>query len=340
MSNIMKAAVVEQFGNPLQLKDMEIPKPAAGEVLVKLAVSGLCHTDVHAADGDWPVKPKLPFIPGHEGVGEVAELGAGVTHLQKGDHVGIPWLHTSCSRCEYCVTGRENFCPSQENTGYSVDGTFAEYILADAEHTTKIPEPLTSAEAAPILCAGVTTYRGLKETKTKPGDWVVISGIGGLGHLAVQYAKAMGLHVIALSRTGEKLELAKQLGADKTINVTETDPGEAVHNQVGGAHGALVTAVSTQAFNQALSTLRRGGTCSLVGLPPGSFPLSIFDLILKGIDVQGSLVGTRTDLREALQFGAEGKVKAQMETQPLDEVNPVMERLKNGNVNGRVVLTM
>ncbi|MFB6275712.1 MAG: alcohol dehydrogenase AdhP [Halothece sp.] len=340
MASTMKAAIAEEFGKPLQLKEIEIPKPDAGQVLVKLDVSGVCHTDVHAADGDWPVKPNIPFIPGHEGVGYVAEIGPGVTHLEKGDHVGIPWLHTACSRCEYCVGGEENLCPSQENTGYSVNGTFAEYVLADANHAAKIPQSLKSTEAAPILCAGVTTYRGLKETHTKPGDWVVVSGIGGLGHLGVQYAKAMGRHVIALSRTPEKLELAKQLGADETVNVSETDPGQAVHDKVGGAHGALVTAVSTEAFNQAVSTLRRGGTCSMVGLPPGKFPLSIFDVILKGIDIQGSIVGTRSDLREALEFGAEGQVKANIETQPLDEVNTVMERLKNGNVNGRVVLTM
>jgi len=230
MASTMKAAIAEEFGKPLQLKEVEIPKPDAGQVLVKLAVSGVCHTDVHAADGDWPVKPNIPFIPGHEGVGHVAEIGPGITHLQKGDHVGIPWLHTACSRCEYCVGGEENLCPSQENTGYSVNGTFAEYVLVDANHAAKIPHPLESTEAAPILCAGVTTYRGLKETYTKPGDWVVISGIGGLGHLGVQYAKAMGRHVIALSRTPEKLELAKQLGADETVNVSETDPGKAVHD--------------------------------------------------------------------------------------------------------------
>ncbi|QDZ40178.1 alcohol dehydrogenase AdhP [Euhalothece natronophila Z-M001] len=340
MGNTMKAALVEEFGKPLQLKEVEIPKPEAGQALVKLEVSGVCHTDVHAADGDWPIKPNLPFIPGHEGVGHVVEVGPNVTHLKEGDHVGIPWLHTSCSYCEYCVSGRENLCLSQENTGYSVNGTFAEYVLADADHATKIPQPLDSAQAAPILCAGVTTYRGLKETNTKPGDWVVISGIGGLGHLGVQYAKAMGLHVIALSRTPEKLELARQLGAEETINVTETDPGQAVQDKIGGAHGALVTAVSTQAFQQAVSTLRRGGTLSMVGLPPGEFPLSIFEMILKGIDIRGSIVGTRTDLREALQFGAEGKVKAQIETQPLDHVNTIMERLKNGDVNGRVVLSI
>jgi len=336
----MKAAVVHNFGEPLTIEDVKIPTPDKGQILMRVVTTGVCHTDVHAADGDWPIKPKLPFIPGHEGVGYVEQVGSGVTHLKEGDRVGLPWLHSTCCRCEYCITGRENLCPAQEDTGYTVDGTFAEYVLADANHTTKIPDGLDLADAAPLLCAGVTTYKGLKETDTKPGDWVVISGIGGLGHLAVQYAKAMGLHVVALSRTEEKLELASQLGADFTVNVTKADPAKVVQDKIGGAHGALVTAVSTSAFHQALETLRRGGTCSMVGLPPGDFPTPIFNVIFKGITIRGSIVGTREDLRECLQLAAEGKVKPQIETQPLEAINDIFERLKQGNVNGRVVLNL
>jgi propanol-preferring alcohol dehydrogenase len=336
----MKAAVVHKFGEPLTIEDVKIPTPDKGQILMRVVTSGVCHTDVHAADGDWPIKPTLPFIPGHEGVGYVEQVGSGVTHLKEGDRVGLPWLHSTCCRCEYCVTGRENLCPAQEDTGYTVDGTFAEYVLADANHTTKIPDGLDLADAAPLLCAGVTTYKGLKETDTKPGDWVVISGIGGLGHLAVQYAKAMGLHVVALSRTEEKLELASKLGADFTVNVTKADPAKVVQDKIGGAHGALVTAVSTSAFHQALETLRRGGTCSMVGLPPGDFPTPIFNVIFKGITIRGSIVGTREDLRECLQLAAEGKVKPQIETQSLEAINDIFERLKQGNVNGRVVLNL
>ncbi|MBR8828796.1 MAG: alcohol dehydrogenase AdhP [Gomphosphaeria aponina SAG 52.96 = DSM 107014] len=334
----MKAAIAYKFGEPLKIEQIPIPEPGPGQILVKIVASGVCHTDLHAADGDWPVKPKLPFIPGHEGVGYVAKVGPGVTRVKEGDRVGVPWLHTACSYCSYCITGWETLCESQQNTGYSVNGGFAEYVLADANYVGRIPDSLSYVDAAPILCAGVTTYKGLKETDTKPGDWVVISGIGGLGHLAVQYAKAMGLHVVALARSEEKLELARKLGADLTVNVSKEDPGQVVQEKIGGAHGALVTAVSIEAFKQAISTLRKGGTCSLVGLPPGEFPTPIFEVVVKRITIRGSIVGTRQDLEECLQFAAEGKVKPTVELQPLDAINDVFERLKYGKVNGRVVL--
>lgn len=338
MTETMKAAIAYKFGEPLKIEQIPIPEPGPGQILVKIVASGVCHTDLHAADGDWPVKPKLPFIPGHEGVGYVAKVGPGVTRVKEGDRVGVPWLHTACSYCSYCITGWETLCESQQNTGYSVNGGFAEYVLADANYVGRIPDSLSYVDAAPILCAGVTTYKGLKETDTKPGDWVVISGIGGLGHLAVQYAKAMGLHVVALARSEEKLELARKLGADLTVNVSKEDPGQVVQEKIGGAHGALVTAVSIEAFKQAISTLRKGGTCSLVGLPPGEFPTPIFEVVVKRITIRGSIVGTRQDLEECLQFAAEGKVKPTVELQPLDAINDVFERLKYGKVNGRVVL--
>lgn len=334
----MKAAVVHEFGKPLKIEEVPTPEPGQGQVLVRVIASGVCHTDVHAGDGDWPVKPKLPFIPGHEGVGEVAKVGPGVTSLKIGDRVGVPWLHSACGCCEHCITGWETICKSLIATGYAVNGGFAEYVLAEAAYVGRIPDGLDDINAAPILCAGVTTYKGLKETDTKPGDWMVISGIGGLGHLAVQYAKAMGLHVVALARSDEKLELAKQLGADLTVNVREKDPGKVVQDEIGGAHGALVTAVSTEAFHQALETLRPGGTCSLVGLPPGEFPAPIFEMVVKRLTVRGSIVGTRADLQECLQFAAEGKVKPTVEIQPLEAINDVFDRLRNGKINGRIVL--
>lgn len=334
----MKAAVAHKFGEPLKIEEVPTPEPGPGQILVRVVASGVCHTDVHAADGDWPVKPTLPFIPGHEGVGDVAKVGPGVTSLKVGSRVGVPWLHSACGCCEYCVTGWETICKDLIPTGYAVNGGFAEYVLAEAAYVGRIPDGLDYVDAAPILCAGVTTYKGLKETDTKPGDWMVISGIGGLGHLAVQYAKAMGLHVVALARSEEKLELAKKLGADLTVNVREKDPGKAVQDAIGGAHGALVTAVSTKAFHQALDTLRPGGTCALVGLPPGDFPAPIFEMVIKRLTVRGSVVGTRMDLQECLQFAAEGKVKATVETQPFEAINDVFDRLRNGKVNGRVVL--
>lgn len=336
----MKASVVEKFGAPLVIREVPIPTPGPGQALVEIVASGVCHTDLHAADGDWPVQPTLPFTPGHEGAGIVVALGAGVKHLKEGDRVGIAWLHSACGHCDYCLAGWETLCPEQKNSGYSVDGTFAEYALGAADYVGRIPKQLSYVDAAPILCAGVTTYKGLKQTEARPGDWVVISGVGGLGHVAIQYAKAMGLHVVAVDLGPEKMALARKLGAEITIDAATQDPPKEVQKQIGGAHGALVTAVSLIAFKQAVGMLRRGGTCVLNGLPPGEFPISIFDVVLNGYTVRGSIVGTRLDLEEALQFAAEGKVKATIETQPLESINDIFKRLKQGKVNGRIVLDM
>jgi propanol-preferring alcohol dehydrogenase len=334
----MKAAVVESFGEPLAVREVPVPTPGPGQALVEIVASGVCHTDLHAAEGDWPVKPTVPFIPGHEGAGIVAALGPGVTHLQEGDRVGIAWLHSACGHCEFCLSGWETLCREQKNSGYSVDGSFAQYAVAQADYLGRIPTQLSFVNAAPILCAGVTTYKGLKQTGTRPGEWVVISGAGGLGHVAIQYARAMGMHVAAVDLGPEKMALARSLGAEITIDAKTQDPPAEIQKQIGGAHGVLVTAVSTIAFRQAIGMLRRGGTCVLNGLPPGEFPVSIFDVVLNGYTIRGSIVGTRKDLEEALTFAAEGKVKATIETLPLDSINDVFKRLKEGKVNGRVVL--
>ena len=336
----MKAAIVEEFGKPLVIREVPIPAPGPGQALVKIIASGVCHTDLHAADGDWPVKPALPFTPGHEGAGIVAALGPGVTHLKEGDRVGIAWLHSACGHCEFCLSGWETLCLQQKNSGYSVNGSFAQYALAQADYLGRIPETLSFVDAAPILCAGVTTYKGLKETETRPGEWVVISGVGGLGHIAIQYAKAMGLHVAAVDLGPEKMALARKLGAEITVDARTQDPPAEVQKQIGGAHGVLVTAVSPVAFKQAMGMLRRGGTCVLNGLPPGEFPVSIFDVVLNRYTLRGSIVGTRMDLDEALAFAAEGKVKATIEVVPLESINDVLERLKKGQVIGRVVLAI
>lgn len=334
----MQAAVVERFGEPLVVRELPVPTPGPGQALVEIFASGVCHTDLHAADGDWPVKPTLPFTPGHEGAGIVAALGPGVTHLKLGDRVGIAWLHSACGHCKFCLSGWETLCLEQKNSGYSVDGSFAQYALAQADYLGRIPENLSFVDAAPILCAGVTTYKGLKETETRPGEWVVISGIGGLGHVAIQYARAMGLRVAAVDLGPEKIALARKLGAEIAVDAKTQDPSVEIQKQIGGAQGVLVTAVSTIAFKQAIGMLRRGGTCVLNGLPPGEFPISIFDVVLNRYTIRGSIVGTRLDLEEALTFAADGHVKATIETQPLESVNDVFARLKSGQVNGRVVL--
>jgi len=338
MAEMMKAAVVHEFSAPLRIEEVRIPTPGPGQILVKVAACGVCHTDLHAASGDWPVKPRLPFIPGHEGVGHVVAIGTGVSHLKEGDRVGVPWLYSACGHCKHCLGGWETLCETQQNTGYSVNGSFAEYVVADAGYVGHLPANLGFIDVAPILCAGVTVYKGLKVTDTKPDDWVVISGIGGLGHLAVQYAKAMGLNVIAVDVDDNKLNLAKQLGAALTVNARKADPVTFVKKEIGGAQGVLVTAVSPKAFEQALGMVGRGGTVSLNGLPPGDFALSIFDTVLNGITVRGSIVGTRLDLQEALNFAGEGKVKATIATDTLEHINSIFARMHQGDIQGRIVI--
>lgn len=335
----MRAAVVHEFGKPLVVEEVQVPAPGRGEVLVKVQACGVCHTDLHAADGDWPVKPTPPFIPGHEAAGIVVALGPGVSELAEGDRVGVAWLHDACMRCEYCETGWETLCEHQHNTGYSCDGGFAEYVVAAAPFVGRIPEGVDLAEIAPILCAGVTTYKGLKETEARPGEWVAISGVGGLGHVAIQYAKAMGLNVVALDIAPEKLALARESGADVAVDAHSRDAtSEVIEATGGGAHGVLVTAVSPPAFSQALGIVRRKGTVSLVGLPPGDFPTPIFDVVLKRITVRGSIVGTRRDLDEAIAFAARGKVKAEIHKAPLEDINAIFAKLRQGKIDGRMVL--
>jgi propanol-preferring alcohol dehydrogenase len=338
MAQKMKAAVVHEFGRPLAIEEVDVPNVPAGQVLVKVVACGVCHTDLHAAEGDWPVKPGLPFIPGHEGVGHVAAVGAGVRHVKEGDRVGVPWLHTACGHCEYCMTGWETLCGSQQMTGYTVNGGYAEYVLADPNYVGHLPANLDFAAAAPVLCAGVTVYKGLKALDCKAGDWVAISGVGGLGHMAVQYARAMGFHVVAIDMTDEKLAVARELGAEVVLNAAKHDVVAEVQRQVRGAQGVLVTAVSRSAFAQGLGMLRKRGTMSMVGLPPGAFELPIFDVVLNAKTVRGSIVGTRMDLQEALQFAGEGAVRARYSTDRLEHINDIFREMKQGRVDGRVVL--
>jgi alcohol dehydrogenase, propanol-preferring len=315
-----------------------VKEPGENQILVKVITCGVCHTDLHACQGDWPVKPMVPLIPGHEAVGYVVASGHGVQNVKEGDIVGVPWLYSACGCCEFCITGWETLCESQQNGGYSVDGGYAEYVIADDRYVAHFPSGIDFLEMAPIICAGVTVYKGLKQTDTKPGEWVGISGIGGLGHLAVQYAKAMGLHVAAIDISNDKLELAKTLGADITVNAREQDPGAFLKKETGGMHGVLVTAASPIAFKQGLSALRRKGTLSLNGLPPGSFDIPIFDTVLNGQTIRGSIVGTRKDMQEAIAFAVEGKVKTTVRAAKLEEINGIMDEMKKGEINGRVVL--
>ena len=338
-STTMQAAVVESFGKTLVLREVARPTAGPGQIVVKTEVCGVCHTDLHAAAGDWPLKPTLPFIPGHEAIGRVIEVGAGVNIVKEGDRVGVPWLYSACGHCEYCLAAWETVCPNAEFGGYTKNGGFAEYILADPNYVAHIPDGISSVEAAPLICAGVTTYKGIKMTEAKPGEWIAISGCGGLGHLAIQYAKAMGLLVAAVDIDDVKLEHARALGADLTLNAKTADPaGELKKLTGGGAHGVLITAPSLPAFKQGIAMTRKLGTCVLVGLPPGDFPVALFDVVANCITIRGSFVGTREDMAEALDFAVRGKVKANIEVQPLTAINTIFARLQRGDVAARVVI--
>jgi propanol-preferring alcohol dehydrogenase len=334
----MKAAVIHQFKDKLEIKQLDKPTISSHEVLVKVHACGVCHTDLHACHGDWPVKPKMPLVPGHEGVGEIVEVGEQVKHFNLGDRVGIPWLYSACGYCDYCLSGNENLCLLQQNAGYSVDGSYAEYCKADGNYVVKIPDEISYVDAAPLFCAGVTTYKALKVSTAKPGEWVAIFGIDGLGHLAVQYAVAMGLNVIAIDTGTEKLKLAKDLGASFCLDFKSDDVVARVLAETGGVHASICTAVSKSGFEQSYQVIRRGGKCLLVGLPAEDMPLPIFDTVLNGVSVVGSIVGTRKDLVECLDFAARGKVKAITIEKSLEDINDIFEDMINGEITGRVVM--
>jgi propanol-preferring alcohol dehydrogenase len=336
----MKAAVVHEFTSPLRLEEVAKPEPGPEQVVVRIEASGLCHTDIHAAHGDWPVKPKLPFIPGHEGVGIVEMVGPGVTEVKEGDRVAIPWLGYACGTCEYCVSGWETLCEKQLNTGYSFDGGYAEYTRAFAKYVGKVPAAVNPLEAAPLTCAGVTTYTAVKVSGARPTDLVAIFGIGGLGHLALQYAKIAGATVVAVDLVDEKLELAKQLGADYTVNGRAEDPVEAI-KKLGGADAAISLAVSPRAFEQAFHSLRRGGTLVFVALPADNYmQLPIFETVLNGIKIVGSIVGTRLDLAEVFDLHAAGKTRVIYEKRHLEDVNHAFEEIEQARIPARLVFDM
>ena len=336
----MRAAVVRRFDQDIAVEDVPQPQPGPGQALVRIEASGLCHTDIHAARGDWPVVPSLPFTPGHEGVGIVEQLGDGVSDLRIGDRVALPWLGHACGHCRYCVDGRETLCLEQRNTGYSIDGGLAEYAVADARYAVQVPDGVAPVDAAPLTCAGVTTYKAIKVAGVAPAERVAVYGIGGLGHLAVQYARIVGGLVTAIDVTPEKLELARELGADDTINAAEVDPVEALASS-GGADVAVVLAASSKVFEQAYQGLRRGGRMVCVGLPKdGVFPVPIFDLVLGGKSVMGSIVGTREDLREVFALHAAGRTRVITETRPLEGVRDAMADVLAGTVPARVVFAL
>jgi propanol-preferring alcohol dehydrogenase len=333
----MKAAVVHDFNQPLRIEELPIPEPGFGEIVVKVETSGLCHTDIHAAHGDWPVKPNPPFVPGHEGVGLVARVGPEVRGVCEGDRVAVPWLGWACGACEYCASGRETLCPNQRMTGYTVDGGYAEYVKANASFVGHVPDDVDPLDAAPLSCAGVTTYKAVKVSGARPSDLVAVYGIGGLGHLALQYARIAGASVAAVDLVDHKLDMARRLGAEYTINSAIDDPVEAIQ-ELGGADVAIAVAVSPAAFEQAYRSLKRGGTLVFVALPADNYMrLPIFETVLQGITVVGSIVGTRVDLAETFQLHAEGRTEIVRETRHLEQVNEAFEQIEKAEVDARLV---
>ncbi|MFE9250554.1 zinc-dependent alcohol dehydrogenase [Streptomyces sp. NPDC007088] len=336
----MKAAVVESFTTPLVVEDRPVPEPGGRQVLVRMETSGLCHTDVHAAHGDWPVRPSPPFVPGHEGVGVVEAAGERVRHLSVGDRVAVPWLGSACGRCDYCVSGWETLCPEQVNSGYAVDGSHAEYALADGDYVVPVPEGIDPLDAAPLTCAGVTTYKAVKVSGARPGSRVLVSGIGGLGHLALQYARISGAETVAVDITDEKLALARELGADHVLDARTQDVAEEVR-RLGGADAAISLAVSDESFRSAYRALRRHGTLVLVALPAGgSLELPVFETVLDAKTVTGSIVGTRQDLAEVFRLHRLGRTRVIRETRRLEDINLAIEELMSGRVTARIVFDL
>lgn len=337
----MKAAVLHALSEPLSIEELPRPQPGAGEVLIKVAACGVCHSDLHLAQGDWDLlKPitKLPLVLGHEVTGTIEALGEGAEGFAIGDRVGVPWLHFTCGQCEYCLAGRETLCGKQQITGCTVDGGFAEFIKAKASHTAKLPDNLSFAEAAPLLCAGLTVHHAMRDAGVRAGQRIAIFGIGGLGHLAVQLAKAGGAEVIAVDVAEDKLQLARECGADHAVNAATSQAYKEI-KKLGGAHVAMVTSGSKAAYETALRSLRRGGTLSIVGMAPEPISLSTVAMVSGEYRIVASAVGTRADLQEVLQLAAAGKIKCHVELRPFDQAANVLEEMSSGNLVGRVVLT-
>jgi len=336
----MKAAVLHSLGGPLRVEDVPIPEPGRDEVRVKIEASGLCHSDVHIKNGDWPVKPTLPLRLGHEGVGIVDRLGSNVTKVKEGDRVILPWLAWACGTCDPCLSGWETLCEQQVIRGYYVDGTHAEYTTAPAAYVEKVPGSISPAEVAPLACAGVATYKAVKVARVRAGDLVAIFGVGGLGHLAIQYARISGATVVAVTTRPEKVQMARELGAEYAINSEVTDAVRDI-KQLGGADAAIVTTVSPKAFHQAHRSLRRGGVIEILALPAANiFELPIYETVLEGKKVEGSPVGTRLDLRETLELHVMGKTRMIYETRALDQVNETFDEVESGRAKARMVFTM
>ena len=337
----MKAAVLHELRKPLAVEEVERPRPGENEVLIKVEACGVCHSDLHIVDGDWKQFggiTKIPLVPGHEVAGRVAEVGSGVRDLKPGDRVGVPWIFWTCGECEFCREGNENLCVKQKITGLTVDGGYAEYIKAPATHATRIPGPISSAQAAPLFCAGVTVYRAIKKAHLAAGQRLAVFGVGGLGHLAIQICKHLGAEVTAVDVAEDKLALASSLGAARTLNSDSANVVKEIR-RAGGMHVILVTSGAKAAYDTAFPCLRPTGRLLVVGLPAEiCFPPIM--MAAGEVHIQASAVGTRQDLAEVLDMAAAGKLHCQVATRPLADANAVLDEMRTGKISGRVVLTM
>ena len=338
----MKAAVLHAFKTPLSLEEVARPEAGADDVLIEVEVCGVCHSDLHVAEGDWTQLAgivKKPLILGHEIVGRVVERGAAVQNVRVGERVGVPWVQWTCGQCEFCREGNENLCVQQRITGVMMDGGYAEYAKAPASHVVKIPDTLPSEQAAPLLCAGVTVHRALKQAKIRAGQRLAVFGVGGLGHIAVQIGRAAGAEVTAIDISEEKLALAKSLGAARTMNAATSKVVKEVRGS-GGVHVALVTSAAKSAYDMAFYCVRPTGTLLAVGLPAQDIAFPAILMAAGEIQIKASSVGTREDLREVLAMGAAGKVHCQVSTRPLAEIQEVLGQLSRGEISGRVALRL
>ncbi|CEP24723.1 ADH3 [Cyberlindnera jadinii] len=337
-----KAVIFYENKGELQYKDIPVPEPKPNEILINVKYSGVCHTDLHAWHGDWPLPTKLPLVGGHEGAGVVVAKGSEVKNFEIGDYAGIKWLNGSCMSCEFCEKSFEANCPKADLSGYTHDGSFQQYATADAVQAAHIPKGTDLAEVAPILCAGVTVYKALKTADLEPGQWVAISGAGGgLGTLAIQYAKAMGLRVLAIDGGEDKGALCKELGAEVFVDFTKSkdivSDIQAATN--GGPHGVINVSVSEKAIEQSTEYVRTCGTVVLVGLPAGAVARAqVFGAVVKSIAIKGSYVGNRADTREAIDFFARGLVKSPIKIVGLSELPRVYEEMEKGAILGRYVV--
>jgi len=338
----MKAAVLHEFKQPLAIEEVARPVPGPNDVLIEVEACGVCHSDLHLADGDWRQFAgivKKPLILGHEIAGRVVEKGAGVQNLQIGDRVGVPWIHWTCGECEFCKEGNENLCSKQMITGATVDGGYAEFVKAPASHATKIPVNLSSLEVAPLFCAGVTVYRALRQSRISPGQRLAVFGVGGLGHLAIQIGRGLGAEVAAIDISDEKLALARALGGSTILNAASSNVVKELLG-MGGAHVAIVTSAAKAAYEMAFYGLRPSGTLLVVGLPAEDVGFPPIMMAAKEVHIHATAVGTRKDLEEVLAMAASGKVRCQVTSRPLAQANEVLEEVRQGRISGRVVLTL